>query len=264
MSERDSICAVEEKPVVEYRAVEGFPNYRVGDDGSVWSINGYGPKATRKPGEWHRLKPTMSRQDNRGRFQVMLRNGPTKITKPIHRLVLECFVGPCPDGCCACHNNGQWDDNRLRNLRWDTQANNIADAIAHGTWRVGGKAPNTQLTDDRVRQIRADHLAGKTLKAIAIESGATVYAVRRIIEGQTWRHLLSDSERAVPRMPRCRKCKGLREVLSEAQHLFGMAESIYADDRNPNRADKLHKVLRDGFTLCLNAIGAFDGGRHVA
>lgn len=35
MSDRDSICANEEKPV-EYRLVVGFENYRVGDDGSVW------------------------------------------------------------------------------------------------------------------------------------------------------------------------------------------------------------------------------------
>jgi hypothetical protein len=52
----------------------------------------------------------------------------------VHRLVLEAFVGPCPPGMEACHNNGIRDDNRLENLRWDTRVNNHADKHKHGTY----------------------------------------------------------------------------------------------------------------------------------
>jgi hypothetical protein len=34
----------------------------------------------------------------------------------VHRLVLETFVGSCPAGMEACHNNGIRTDNRLENL----------------------------------------------------------------------------------------------------------------------------------------------------
>lgn len=37
MAEQDSTCASTEKPTVEYRDIEGFPGYRIGSDGTVWS-----------------------------------------------------------------------------------------------------------------------------------------------------------------------------------------------------------------------------------
>ena len=50
----------------------------------------------------------------------------------VHRLVLLAFVGPCPPGMEACHGNGIPTDNRLENLRWDTQSANMLDRVAHG------------------------------------------------------------------------------------------------------------------------------------
>lgn len=51
----------------------------------------------------------------------------------IHRLVLEAFVGPCPDGMECCHNDGDPGNNRLSNLRWDTKSANEFDQVRHGT-----------------------------------------------------------------------------------------------------------------------------------
>ena len=50
----------------------------------------------------------------------------------VHVLVLEAFVGPCPDGLMACHNDGNPANNHLGNLRWDTAASNMQDRIVHG------------------------------------------------------------------------------------------------------------------------------------
>lgn len=52
--------------------------------------------------------------------------------KIVHRLVLESFVGPCPDGMEACHNDGNPHNNRLDNLRWDTHTENMYDVVRHG------------------------------------------------------------------------------------------------------------------------------------
>lgn len=55
-------------------------------------------------------------------------------TFTVHRLVLNAFVGPCPDGFAACHNDGNKLNNSAGNLRWDTYQANNADRAKHGTW----------------------------------------------------------------------------------------------------------------------------------
>lgn len=263
MSEPKSIGTPEEKPQVTFLPVAGFSNYRVGDDGSVWSLNGYGPKKSRKPGEWHRLRTVLNRSGNNGRQQVTLRAGSIKISKPVHRLVLETFVGPCPEGCCACHNNGDGLDNRLENLRWDTQANNIADAVRQGTFSRGNKHGSARLNEEQVRSIRERHAAGTPMAHLAKEFGVAPYSIRGIVTGRTWRHLLNEEDRRMPLKLRCRHCSALRKALGEAQGLFGEAEGVYSNDRDPDRADKLHAILRRGFDVCLAAISKFDGGQNV-
>lgn len=76
------------------------------------------------------LKPK-SRIDKTGYLNVSLCKSGTH-SKEIHRLVLEAFIGPCPLGMVACHNNGNAYDNKLSNLRWDTPRNNAIDTIRHG------------------------------------------------------------------------------------------------------------------------------------
>lgn len=51
----------------------------------------------------------------------------------VHILVLMSFVGPRPNGLVGCHNNGKGSDNRLTNLRWDTESANVHDSMLHGT-----------------------------------------------------------------------------------------------------------------------------------
>lgn len=55
----------------------------------------------------------------------------------LQRLVLAAFVGECPKGYQACHNDGNPHNNKLSNLRWDTPSNNSKDKIKHGTNGAG-------------------------------------------------------------------------------------------------------------------------------
>lgn len=57
----------------------------------------------------------------------------------VHRLVLEAFVGPCPEGQEARHLNGDPADNRLENLAWGTSSENKADMIAMGRHNQASK-----------------------------------------------------------------------------------------------------------------------------
>lgn len=67
-----------------------------------------------------------------GRLQVSLNRPGHKEYRTVHRLVLEAFVGPRPEGLECCH----WDDNpannHLSNLRWDTPSSNEQDKIRNG------------------------------------------------------------------------------------------------------------------------------------
>lgn len=50
----------------------------------------------------------------------------------IHRLVLEAFVGKCPEGYIACHRDDDPTNNRLENLRWGSYSDNGVDAVNNG------------------------------------------------------------------------------------------------------------------------------------
>lgn len=68
-----------------------------------------------------------------GHRKVALRRPGIQSGYFVHRLVLEAFVGPCPEGMECCHNNGDPADNRVENLRWDSRTENILDSVRHGT-----------------------------------------------------------------------------------------------------------------------------------
>lgn len=50
-------------------------------------------------------------------------------------LVLEAFIGPCPEGMECCHNDDDRANNQLSNLRWDTHTNNVKDGYRNGAPR---------------------------------------------------------------------------------------------------------------------------------
>lgn len=57
----------------------------------------------------------------------------------IHRLVMLAFKGAPPEKHEVCHNDGNKENNRLDNLRYDTHSNNAKDRVKHGTCRNARK-----------------------------------------------------------------------------------------------------------------------------
>lgn len=51
----------------------------------------------------------------------------------VHRLVLEAFVGPPPEGQEALHGPAGVANNQLSNLRWGTHSENTYDSVNDGT-----------------------------------------------------------------------------------------------------------------------------------
>lgn len=103
-----------------------------------------------------------------------------------HCLVLLAFIGPRPEGCEGCHNNGDSSDCVLSNLRWDTPKANAADKLLHGTSNCGERNPRAKLTESQVRSIRLRFEQGVSGVAISREFGIAKSAVSRIKLGQSW------------------------------------------------------------------------------
>src|SRR4051794_9067393 len=118
----------------EWRSVVGYEGrYEVSDQGRVRSLE-----------RIVEIRPGVTKvQPGRILKHVITHLGYPIITLPknqegrrknvrVQRLVLEAFVGPCPPGMEACHNDDVSLDCRLQNLRWDTRQANIADRCRNG------------------------------------------------------------------------------------------------------------------------------------
>ena len=82
------------------------------------------------------LSPT---RNTTGYLKVALHAAGRRRDSLVHRLVLEAFEGPCPEGMEACHENGDPHDNVWDNLRWDSRSSNMRDRVRHGTHNMASK-----------------------------------------------------------------------------------------------------------------------------
>jgi hypothetical protein len=169
---------------VQYRETVGFPNYRVGTDGSVWGrCNTRG----RPTASWHLLKPRLSGPAWSRYFAVAL---PGRVQRKVHRLVLEAFVGPCPPGMECRHLNGVRTDNRLVNLAWGTKQENAADVRRHGHFAFGSRHVNSKLVEQDIPEILRLLAAGESLQKVAARFGVCPSTVWLIARGRRWKHAL--------------------------------------------------------------------------
>lgn len=179
---------------VNYRDLEslGFPGYRVGDNGSVWSrwklVGGRVTRHRVLSDHWKELKPVLAA--GYPRITPIDANG-VKCYVRVHELVLTAFIGPRPEPTMqALH----WDDtptnNRLENLRWGTPAENWEDSRRNGRRQLGEGVHNAKATAELVVRIRAALAGGETLKSVALWSGLSLPQVHAIKARRVWRHVL--------------------------------------------------------------------------
>ncbi len=102
----------------------------------------------------------------------------------VHRLIALTFMGPCPENHEVAHNDGDRLNSKASNLRYATRAENMQDAIKHGTAAVGHHNRMAKLSPEQVSAIRNDN---RTLKDIATEYGISRSSVSHVRNKKTYK-----------------------------------------------------------------------------
>lgn len=169
--------------------------YEVSDLGNVRSLICGLPKRPAVPRKRPRLlRPSLSGE----RPSVGLRRDGGRVHFSVYRLVLEAFVGPCPEGMEACHWDGNSLNSRLGNLRWGTKLENMEDNRRNGV-RMG-QPPRSghalaRLTEDDIRCIRAEPYFPGVYRMLGRCFAIGSRHIRDIRAGKYWREPISGAGR---------------------------------------------------------------------
>lgn len=120
--------------VEEWRPVVGFQGYEVSNLGRIRSYRA----RWRSRRVVHMMATVNAGPTTRGRkqyLQLRLRRNGRSISKYVHSLVAEAFVGPCPDGREVNHKDGNKKNCSVDNLEYVTPGQNVAHAWAMGLRR---------------------------------------------------------------------------------------------------------------------------------
>lgn len=114
-----------------------------------------------------------------GHVSVVLRKHGTG--QPVHKLVMEAFVGARPENYDICHNDGNPKNNKLENLRYDTRRNNNIDVFKHG--RTMG---TSKLSLEEVKEIKKLLAKGHMAQAaIAQQFDVSATTLSKIASGKS-------------------------------------------------------------------------------
>lgn len=138
---------------------------------------------------WSKSKRIMAPSVNQhGYIQTILHKNGQRTNVLLHRLVLEAFIGPCPEKYQANHINGVKTDNRPENLQWVTGRANSLHAIRSGLQphRRGSGNGQSILTEEDIPVIRKRLSRGETQQTIGDDYGVSRFTISGIAQGRNW------------------------------------------------------------------------------
>lgn len=169
-----------------WRQIPGFSRYSVSSAGRVRrDVRIYRTQPGLCSVKLHEGYPRTSITSDEGRCVAM----------HVHVLLMLAFVGPRPDGMHVCHGDGDSTNCTLGNLRYDTPAGNVRDAMEHGTHAYGERIAQHRLVEAEVLEIVELLDSNHPYPAIAAQYGVSKHAIFRIACGKNWKHLTGGKDR---------------------------------------------------------------------
>jgi hypothetical protein len=177
MKDLKYVCVAE-----EWRDIPDFEGYQVSSFGNVRGVDRLrrskiGLRLTRG----QELKQLLNKK---GYPEVRLRKQGCH-TRLVHK----------PESCTQInHINGIKTDNRVNNLEWVTQSENQLHAYKLGLQpsRSGEANGRATLTDEKVTTLKELYNSGKSAKEVAEIMNVSIYTVRAIIAGKSWKFNVTD------------------------------------------------------------------------
>ncbi|MFA5306924.1 MAG: NUMOD4 motif-containing HNH endonuclease [Candidatus Babeliales bacterium] len=164
------------KPILGY---EG--RYEISNYGQVRSLDSLHDK--------HRGKIMAQFSGPKGYKYIDLRNKTGKKAFAVHRLVLEAFVCPKPEGKQVAHWDGNPSNNFEGNLRWATARENIEDRERHGRTAKGENSGSAKLDTKCVKTIMKLKELGFSTCEVGHLACVSATTIQRIWNGESWRNL---------------------------------------------------------------------------
>jgi len=168
--------------------IKGFGGfYRIDRNGVVWSCRKrIGIGKTGGKGSWKTLSGTIGI----GGYPMVTLTKKLKCYRPhhVHRLVLETFVGPRPNGMECRHLDSNPRNCSLNNLEWNTKLVNQQDRHANRSDNRGERCGLAKLNWKEVRKIRKLYATGKYwLQTLADRYGVSESSISSVVLQKTWK-----------------------------------------------------------------------------
>lgn len=169
---------MEDEKWVDIKGFEG--KYMISDHGNIMSMK-YG--MTDEPS-------TLAKKSHTGGYEMVHLSLEGSIAaKYVHRLVAEAFIPNPGKKPCVNHKDGRKKNNRVSNLEWVTESENMLHAYETGLMGVGARHPMAKLNEMNVRDIREMHEEGYTTSELADLFDITYGQVVNIVKRKHWTHI---------------------------------------------------------------------------
>ena len=108
----------------------------------------------------------------------------------IHRLIGLAFVPKVEGKNQINHKNGIKTDNRIENLEWCTNAENVKHSFKIGIQsHVGSRHTLTKFSENNVLKIRGLYDQGKSCRELAGIFDVRYNVIYNIVKRATWKHI---------------------------------------------------------------------------